>query len=55
MCLSDTFENATKAMLTASLAFGITGLFMTVYGLFLFIRFLREYSKPGTTPDYEKK
>jgi hypothetical protein len=55
MCLSDTFENTITAMLTASLAFGITGLFMTVYGLFLFIRFLREYSKPGTTPDYEKK
>jgi hypothetical protein len=55
LCLSDTFKNITTATLTASLAFGIAGLFLTISGLLLFIRFLREYPKTGITPDYEKK
>lgn len=54
LCLSHIFEN-TIAILTASLSFGVVGLLLTVCGLVLFVRFLREYPKPVITPDHEKK
>jgi hypothetical protein len=53
--LSHIFENTTYTILTASLSFGIAGLFLTVYGLVLLVRFLKQYPKQVITPDYEKK
>jgi hypothetical protein len=53
--LSDALENVTQSIVVVSLSFGIAGLFLTVLGLILFVRFLHDYPKPGIQTEYEKE
>jgi hypothetical protein len=53
--LSEVFENSTASVVCVYLSFGLAGIFLTILGLILFIRFLREYPVPGEKANYEKE
>ena len=53
--LSEVFEKSTASVTIVYLSFGLAGIFLTVLGLVLFIRFLHDYPESRTTEEYEKK
>lgn len=53
--LVDFLSNKTASILTVSLSFGLAGIFLSVFGLILFLRFLNEYPKPKLTDHNEKE
>jgi hypothetical protein len=53
--LSHAFLNPTVSRLTVYLSFGIAGTFLTINGIILLIRFLRQYPDPGKQYDHEKE
>jgi hypothetical protein len=53
--LVDFLSNKTASILTVSLSFGLIGIFLSVFGLILFIRFLKEYPKPDLSVYDEKE
>jgi hypothetical protein len=53
--LADLLSNKTASILTATLPFGLAGIFLSVFGLILFVRFLKEYPKPDLTLYDEKE
>jgi len=52
--LADLLTNRTASILTVSFSFGSVGLFLLLFGLIQFLRFLKEYPKQDVTVNYEK-
>jgi hypothetical protein len=53
--LSHAIENNTASVVVVCLSFGLAGVFLTLNGVILLIRFLHEYPDPGQKAEYEKE
>lgn len=53
--LSHSFNDPDISILIVYLSFGLAGIFLTINGIIMLIRFLHEYPDPGQLDKYEKK
>jgi len=53
--MSHSFDNPNTNILIVYLSFGIAGIFLTIHGIILLVRFLHEYPDPGQKTEYEKE
>jgi hypothetical protein len=53
--LSHSFNNSNISILMVYLSFGLAGIFLTISGIIMLVRFLHKYPNPGQSDKYEKK